>query len=172
MNNINILSKKQTKKLINSLSKTKQKRIKWDKRYIAAAKLISTWSSDPSTQVGALIVGGKGQIVSQGYNGFPRNIDDSEERYANREVKYKYICHAEMNAIYNAVHNNTPTKDCDIYVYGLPICHECAKAIIQVGIKTVYMADVGDARWNESCDLAKDMLKEAGVKFKTIKCTK
>jgi deoxycytidylate deaminase len=71
-----------------------------DERYLALAKEVSTWSKDPSTQVGAVTVGSKKEVLSQGFNGFPRNIKDTDERYNNRETKYKFVVHAEMNAIY------------------------------------------------------------------------
>ena len=66
-----------------------------DERYIKISKEIASWSKDPSTKVGVVIVGDKGQIVSQGYNGFPRGFKDTIERYSNRPTKYKYIIHAE-----------------------------------------------------------------------------
>lgn len=73
---------------------------KWDKRYFNIAKEVSTWSKDPRVQVGAVIIGDKDQILSQGYNGFPRNIDDNQKRYSDRDTKRKYIVHAEMNVFY------------------------------------------------------------------------
>ena len=74
---------------------------KWKKRFIQLSKEISTWSKDPSTKVGALIISEDRNIVSTGYNGFPRGIEDTEERLNNRELKYKFILHAEMNCIMN-----------------------------------------------------------------------
>ena len=71
--------------------------MKWDMRYMALAKEVSTWSKDPSTQVGTVAVGSKGQVLSQGYNGFPRGVDDDISRLEIRETKYKYVVHAEMN---------------------------------------------------------------------------
>ena len=109
----------------------------WGKKYTNLAKEISTWSKDPSTQVGAVVIGEKGQLLSQGYNGFPRGINDTDDRLNNRERKYELVVHAEMNAIYNASFNGVSLKDSTLYVYGLPICSECAKGIIQVGIKKV-----------------------------------
>ena len=78
---------------------------KWDKRYLELARHISEWSKDPSTKIGAIAIGDHGQVLSQGYNGFPRGINDDTFRLTVREVKYKYIVHAEMNAIYNASFN-------------------------------------------------------------------
>ena len=73
----------------------------WDARYLKIAKDVSEWSKDPSTKVGAVIVGDKHQIVSQGYNGFPRGFKDSLDRLENKPVKYQYTIHAEANALYN-----------------------------------------------------------------------
>jgi dCMP deaminase len=140
----------------------------WHNRYFKLAREISTWSKDPSTCIGAVIVGDKGQIISQGYNGFPRGIDDSQERYNDRPLKYKYVVHAEANAIYNAIHNGASTNGASIYISGLPVCHDCAKAIIQSGIKEVYMDTAPSDRWTESCDFGFDMLKEAGVHVEII----
>jgi dCMP deaminase len=143
---------------------------KWEKRYMDLARQVATWSKDPSSQVGAVAIGGKGQVLSQGYNGFPRGIKDHPERIADRETKYKYIVHAEMNAIYNATYNGASLNQSTLYVAGLPCCSECAKGIIQVGISTVVMdGDPDNPRWKESCDLALSMFKESGVNVKFLR---
>ena len=137
---------------------------KWDKRYLALAKEVSTWSKDPSTQVGAVTVGQKKEVLSQGFNGFPRGIEDSDERYSDRPTKYKFVVHAEMNAIYNATYSGVSLDGATLYVYGLPICSECAKGIIQVGIKKVVVEKAKELdNWNESVELSKKMFAEAGV---------
>lgn len=139
---------------------------KWDERYLGLAREVSTWSKDPSTQVGAVTVGDKKEVLSQGFNGFPRGIDDSNERYDNREKKYKFVVHAEMNAIYNATYRGTSLDGATLYVYGLPICSECAKGIIQVGIKKVVVEKTKELNnWNESVELSKKMFDEAGVEL-------
>lgn len=140
---------------------------KWTRRYMDMAKEISTWSKDPSKKVGAVAVGAKGQILSQGYNGFPRGVKDTDDRYNVREVKYKYVVHAEMNCIYNACHTGASLDGAVLYVYGLPTCSECAKGIIQVGISKVIMEYPKDlpVQWEESLVLTKEMLREAGVMF-------
>lgn len=140
---------------------------KWTRRYMDMAKEISTWSKDPSKKVGAVAVGAKGQILSQGYNGFPRGVKDTDDRYNVREVKYKYVVHAEMNCIYNACHTGASLDGAVLYVYGLPACSECAKGIIQVGISKVIMEYPKDLpkQWEESLVLTKEMLREAGVMF-------
>jgi len=136
---------------------------KWADRYMKLAQVISTWSKDPSTKVGAIVVGHNGEILSQGYNGFPRKIKDTNNRLNNRSEKYKYIIHAEMNAIFNASLNGVSLQNSSIYIYGLPICHECAKGIIQVGIKKVIIHKQIKDNWQESCQIAQEMLIEAGV---------
>lgn len=141
---------------------------KWIFRYMNLANLVSTWSKDPSTKVGAVIVGDNGQIVSQGYNGFPRGVKDSDERYNDRPLKYKLVVHAEMNSILNALYNGASVKGCTLFVHNLPVCNECAKAIIQSGIKKVYMDTEINERWQESWNLTKQMFDEASVEYEFI----
>jgi dCMP deaminase len=137
----------------------------WGNRYLSLAKEISTWSKDPSRKIGAVAVGEKGQILAQGYNGFPRGILDSADRYNDRPTKYKLVVHAEMNVIYNATFNGVSLNGARLFVYGLPVCSECAKGIIQVGIQsvTIYSEDAVPAVWTESFELTNNMFKEAGV---------
>ncbi|MGB8815831.1 MAG: dCMP deaminase family protein [Minisyncoccia bacterium] len=111
--------------------------ISWDECFMRIAHIIAERSKDPSTQTGAVIVTKDNIVVGIGYNGFPRNIDsgalpwDREGEFEN--TKYAYVCHAEENAIYNS---NNSTRDCKIYCTLFP-CNECAKTIIQNGIKEV-----------------------------------
>jgi len=142
--------------------------MKWDKRFFKLAEEISLWSKDPSTKIGAIIVNEKHQILAQGYNGFPRGIKDTPDIYANRELKYKYTVHAEANAIFNAIHSGSNIIGASIYIFGLPICHECAKIIIQCGIKEVNITSPAIPRWNESSDLAKKMLTEAKINLREL----
>ena len=140
----------------------------WGKRYRDLAKEISTWSKDPSTQVGAVVIGQNGEVLSQGYNGFPRSIKDTPQRLKDREKKYNLVVHAEMNAIYNASLNGVSLKGSTLYVYGLPICNECAKGVIQVGIDRVIATRPADynKEWDESIKDAKALFKEAEVEYK------
>ena len=139
---------------------------KWDFRFIDIAKSVSNWSKDTSTQVGAVIVGENSQIISQGYNGFPRGVNDTKERYDNREIKYKFVVHAEANAIYNALSSGSNIENSTIFVSGLPVCNECAKAIIQCGIKRVVMdTSINNTRWKESTECALLMFDEANVEY-------
>jgi len=139
----------------------------WTDKYIKLAKVISTWSKDPSTKIGCVVVGADGQILSQGFNGFPRGIKDSEERLNNRERKYELVVHGEMNAIYNASLNGVSLKDSTMYVYGLPTCNECAKGIIQVGIKKVVAMRPAkyNSDWDKSNKNAAALFKEANVMY-------
>ena len=139
----------------------------WGDKYIHLAKEISTWSKDPSTKVGAVVIGEHGQLLSQGYNGFPRGIKDSKERLNNRERKYELVVHAEMNAIYNASLTGVSLKDSTLYVYGLPICNECAKGIIQVGIKKVVAMrpQIYNSKWDKSNKNAEALFREAEVMY-------
>ena len=141
---------------------------KWDNRYLNLAREVSTWSKDPSTQVGAVAIGEMGQVLAQGYNGFPRGVNDSLERYNDKEVKYRYVVHAEMNCIYNATFTGASLNNATMYVWGLPVCNECAKGLAQVGVKRVVspktIADVPD-KWKISAINTVDLLKEVGITY-------
>ena len=142
---------------------------KWDIRFLEMAKLISTWSKDPSTQVGAIAVRNR-TVIAQGYNGFPRGVDDHELYYLNKAIKYKRIVHAEMNAIYNAAENGVSLKGSTFYVIGLPICHDCAKGLIQAGISRVVTPEQEiPENWQDSISSSISMFKEAGVVWDWIK---
>lgn len=135
------------------------------------AELVSTWSKDPSTKVGAVVVGSKRQILATGYNGFPRGIDDTDERLTNRDLKYNYVVHAEMNAIYNASYTGTLLDGSSIYVHGLPVCNECCKGIIQVGINRVFVSEgclSKKPHWYESWEKSERMFAEAGVEIEFV----
>lgn len=139
----------------------------WAHRYLDLAKHISTWSKDPSTKIGAVCIGDSGQILAQGYNGFPRGVADTEERLNNREEKYEHVVHAEENCIFNACLNGVSLKGCSLYVFGLPICSNCTNGIIQVGIKTVYMAHPSllPETWEKSWSRSQMKLEEAHIDY-------
>jgi dCMP deaminase len=147
------------------------KSYKWDKRFIALAQHIALWSKDPSRKIGAIAVGSKGQVLAQGYNGFPRGISDDVSMYNNKITKYQHVVHAEMNCIYNATYNGTSLDNSTLYIHGLPVCSECAKGIIQVGVKRVVTKEIDDSmpeRWIESTALTKKMFDEAGIVYDFI----
>ena len=119
--------------------------IGWDEYFMAIAKLSAMRSKDPSTQVGACIVGEGNRILSIGYNGAPNGFNDDifpwEREGENLNTKYPYVCHAEMNAILHYRGSRKDLEGAKIYVDLFP-CNECAKMIIQSGIKEViYLSD-------------------------------
>lgn len=141
--------------------------ISWDEYFMGIAVLSANRSKDPNTQVGACIVNSNNRIMSVGYNGFPAGCDDDEfpwERSGEElETKYPYVCHAELNAILNS---RAALEDCRIYVALFP-CNECAKAIIQSGIKKiVYLSD----KYSDSVGTlaSKRMLDAAGVIYEKL----
>lgn len=139
---------------------------KWHKRYLKLAQEVASWSKDPSTRIGAVAIGEKGQVLAQGYNGFPRGVHDTSERYSDRTLKYKYVVHAEQNLIYNATYNGVSLDGAVLYVVGLPVCSECAKAVIQVGIKQVVMPDQEvPEHWSESWNFTQSLFRESGVEW-------
>ena len=127
--------------------------ISWDEYFMGVAKLSALRSKDPGTQVGACIVSSDNKILSMGYNGFPLGCDDDEFPWAREgeenETKYPFVTHSELNAILN--YRGGSLEGSKIYVSLFP-CNECAKAIIQAGIKTVNMQILlPSLRPNECC---------------------
>ncbi|NLM63425.1 MAG: dCMP deaminase family protein [Mollicutes bacterium] len=125
--------------------KKRQDYLSWDEYFMGVAKLSAMRSKDPSTQVGACIVGHDNRILSIGYNGAPNGFDDDifpwDREGEPLETKYLYVCHAEMNAVLNFRGNKKDMEGAKIYVDLFP-CNECAKIIIQTGIKEViYLSD-------------------------------
>ena len=142
---------------------------KWDKRYLELAKHIAQWSKDPSRKIGAVAVGQNGEVLAQGYNGFPRGIEDSQDRLNDRPTKYQYVVHAEMNVIFNSSLNGVSLNGSTLYVWGLPVCSDCAKGIIQVGIERVVMNDqVIPDSWKDSASKTFEMFDEAGLVYDFI----
>lgn len=143
---------------------------KWDRRFLALAQHISMWSKDPSTKCGAVIVRPDRTIASLGYNGFPRGIDDSPSTYAERELKYSRVVHAEMNAILNCTER---PQGMTLYTFSNgwgPCCDRCAVHIIQAGIaRIVFDVALTPMRALESLHNAIEMLKEAQVSVEGYK---
>lgn len=123
------------------------------------AALVSSWSRDPSTCVGAVIVDGLKRVNAVGFNGFPRGMDDAPELYEDRSVKYTRVVHAEPNAILNA---QTSVRGNTMFVTMFP-CHECAKLIIQAGIARVVSPAPSTERWDASHRYSCSFFREAGV---------
>ena len=138
--------------------------INWDEYFMGIAVLSSLRSKDPNTKVGACIVDKDHKVVSIGYNGMPRGVDENKvswNRGEGLDSKYLYVCHAEFNAILNT-RNGAALEGCTLYVTLFP-CNECAKAIIQKGIKEVVYLDNKYANTTETQASAK-MLFLAGIK--------
>ncbi|MED5271805.1 MAG: dCMP deaminase family protein [Candidatus Thermoplasmatota archaeon] len=143
--------------------------MKWDLRFLKLAKHISEWSKDPSTKVGCIIVGEDREIRSTGFNGFPRGIEDTEERLNERAKKYPLICHAEENAIMHAARIGVSLKGCIAYVTWPP-CNRCTRSLIQAGINKIVIPEGVEIpeRWSDEFNLSKSMLNEAGVELLII----
>lgn len=139
--------------------------INWDEYFMGIALLSAKRSKDPSTQVGACIADSDNKVVSLGYNGMPRGITDEElpwNKGEDLESKYLYVVHAELNAILNT-RAGADLKDCRLYVTLFP-CNECAKAVIQTGIKEIVYLD--DKYHNDlNMRASRHMLNLAGVKL-------
>ena len=141
--------------------------ISWDEYFMGVAKLAARRSKDPSTQVGACIVSQDNIIISTGYNGMPKGCSDDEFPWdrEGEETKYPYVVHAELNAILNA--NGRDLRGSRVYVALFP-CNECAKAIIQSGVKeVVYLSDKYAS--TPGTIASKRMLDAAGVKYTQLR---
>lgn len=111
----------------------------WNQRFMDLAKHVAGWSKDPSTQVGAVVVNDKKQVISMGYNGFPRGVRDCQERYKDKATKLSFVAHAERNALDNAFGD---VEGATLYSTLYP-CSDCAKGIIQRGVRTVVTSKNG-----------------------------
>jgi dCMP deaminase len=141
--------------------------LKWDRRFLELAKHLSTWSKDPSTKIGCVIVGPHREIRSTGYNGFARGVKD-DDRLDDRNVKYPMIVHAEENACLNATLTGTTLRGSTSYAGWTP-CSRCARNLIQVGIAEVVFEDREiPERWLADFMMGQDMLKEAGIPFRAV----
>ena len=133
----------------------------WDTRFLDMAELVSSWSKDPSTKVGAVIVDQERRVVSLGYNGFPKGVLD-DDRLNKRETKYKIIVHAECNALLFA---GRPLTQCSMYTHPFMPCPTCAGLIIQAGITRVVSCESSVCRWQEEFETSRKMFEEAGVEL-------
>ncbi len=141
----------------------------WNERFIELTKHIATWSKDKSIGTCAVICDDDNRVISFGYNGFPSGANDEiEERYV-RPKKYLYTEHAERNAIYNAARIGVSVKGCTMYLMWFP-CADCARAIIQSGIKTLvcFPPDYECKTWGEHFIAAKEMLDECEVMIRFL----
>ena len=147
--------------------------LKWDNRWLDLADHISQWSKDQSTKVGCVVVGKANQVLSLGYNGFPRGVNDRLPERHERPAKYQWTEHAERNAIYNAAQTGTSLTGAVLYVPWFP-CVDCARGIVQAGIDVVVTTipeNYGDrflARWNDDIKISCELLTEAGVGIRYV----
>ena len=140
--------------------------MEWDEYFLRMVEAVALKSKDRSSKVGCVIVGPAKEVRSTGFNGFPRGCQDDIDERHERPIKYSWTEHADRNAIFNAARHGTPLEGCTMYLNGPP-CAECARAIIQAGIKEViyprdnFLSQRKD--WEESVNLAGLMMLEAGV---------
>jgi len=141
--------------------------MKWHYRFLDMAALVASWSKDPSTKCGAVIVRPDKTVASVGFNGFPKGCSDEDWLYENRELKYSRVVHAEQNALLLA---GESVQGYTMYTYPKgygPSCDRCSAHVIQAGITRIvhYGVDEDDfaSRWKEACERGLDMYKEAGV---------
>jgi len=140
--------------------------MRWVEYFRNLAHQVKLKSKDENTQIGAIIVGKDKEIVSTGYNSFPRGLKDYEAERQERPEKYYWFEHAERNAIYNAARIGVSTKGCTMYLScGIP-CSDCARGIINSGITRIF-CERGDItkgkHWEENYDRSWTMLEEAGI---------
>lgn len=152
---------------------------KWDNHFINLAVEHAKMSKDPSTQVGAVIVGPDKEIRSTGFNGFPRGIADTPERLNDREAKLELVVHGEMNAVLNAARIGVSVKGCTLYlaatddsglIWGGAPCVRCTVEIIQSGIAEIVAPPFKNtpSRWLDSIKKARALLEEAGIKYREV----
>jgi dCMP deaminase len=139
----------------------------WTEYFLNIAEQVKLKSKDQSTQIGAVIVGIDNEVLSTGYNSFPRGLDDSLPERQERPEKYFWFEHAERNAIYNAARVGIPLKGSSIYLTsGLP-CMDCARGIVNSGIKIVYCKQIcttkNKDKWDESQRKSLELLRECDV---------
>jgi dCMP deaminase len=141
--------------------------LNWNEYFRGIAHQVKLKSKDIRTQIGAVIVGSDNEIVSTGYNSFPRGIDDEVTERQERPEKYYWFEHAERNAIYNAARIGVSTKGCTMYLTcGIP-CADCCRGIINAGISKIVLEGDGHGalgtKWDESAKRSLQMFNETGV---------
>ena len=146
--------------------------MEWDRYFLNIAEQVKEKSKDKRTHIGAVIVGKDNEIVSTGYNSFPRGINDNIEERQERPEKYYWIEHAERNAIYNAARIGVSLRESTMYLTcGIP-CSDCAKGIISSGIKRIHCKIKDTTRnreyWDEHAKRSLQMFKESGVQVTVL----
>jgi dCMP deaminase len=141
---------------------------RWDARFLAMARHISSWSKDPSTQVGAVAVRER-RVLATGYNGFPQGLSDFPTRLHNRSEKLLRTVHAEANIVAQAACNGVSLKNSTIYVWPFFPCNSCCTLLLQAGFQRVVAPNLPiPDRWADSFNLSKEMFRECGVDFTLI----
>lgn len=142
---------------------------KWDLRYLEMAQLVSTWSKDPSTQTGAVIVRPNRTVASVGYNGFPKMMPDKPEWYVDRIEKYSRIVHCEVNAV---LHTYESLQGYTLYTYPFACCDRCVVQMLQAGVsRFVFPVPTEDAlsRWATALEKSKRYIEESGAFWTELK---
>lgn len=148
-----------------------KKSVSWDSFFMSMAYLAAMKSEDKSSKIGAVLVGNSNEIISIGYNGFPRKVNESESERHERPLKYSFYEHGERNSLYNAARIGVSTLGARCYTNGTP-CVDCARGLIQAGLKEVIVdsrweenpfAGNNRQKWLESAIYSKEMFKESGV---------
>jgi len=139
----------------------------WKEYFLGIAEQVKLKSKDEKTKIGAVIVGEDNEILSTGYNSFPRGLIDTKPERQERPEKYFWFEHAERNAIYNAARVGTPLKGASIYLTsGLP-CMDCARGIVNSGIKNVFCKSVCTTNnkdmWEDQQKRSMELLNECGI---------
>ena len=132
-------------------------------KFLGVAEAIAALSKDPSRKVGAIALDDKHNIIATGYNGFPRKVKDLPERYNNKELKYKFVSHAEMNLVAQAAYGGRRLDGATVIITELFPCSTCTKLLIQAGIIRIITNKPNGANWTEDADYSKIMLHEAEV---------
>lgn len=147
--------------------------LSWDELFILQAALIAQKSKDPSTKVGCVIVNDDNVILSTGFNGFPRGINENIESRWKRPEKYTWVEHAERNAIFNAARVGVSLNGATAYLNWEPMpCAECARALIQAGVKQIVgpnrkWSGVGTGK-HYLLEYTNEMLREAGLNIRYV----
>lgn len=142
----------------------------WDKRFLEMAALVGSWSKDPSTKVGAVLVKDK-RILSTGYNGLPTKIGDDPQILNDRSEKYRHIIHAEENALLYCSIHGVSSVDTTLYVSPLPPCAGCMRLIIQAGVTRIVCPKPSkehEERWGNSLNLSRNLAYKAKVILEEI----
>jgi dCMP deaminase len=154
---------------MKTLAEERQRQKKWDIRFLKMAQMVSTWSKDPSTQTGAVIIRPDKSVCSVGFNGFPMGTDDNPEIYADRETKYQKIVHCEMNAHAFA---RERVDGYTLYTWPFFSCDRCCAHMLQYGITRLVSPECPEhllERWQPTFDRAWAWCKEKGVPYELIK---